>query len=105
MPQRTLGSQGLSVSAIGLGCGATFLDTADMYGRGFLTGRYRSIDDFEPDDFRRRSPRFQGENFVEENIRAADVTLSEEELRRIDEVAPVGVAAGNRYPDMSTVNR
>jgi aryl-alcohol dehydrogenase-like predicted oxidoreductase len=32
-------------------------------GRGFLTGRYRSIDDLEPDDWRRKSPRFQGENF------------------------------------------
>jgi aryl-alcohol dehydrogenase-like predicted oxidoreductase len=32
-------------------------------GRGFLTGRFRSVDDFEPDDYRRNSPRFQGENF------------------------------------------
>ncbi|CAB4440580.1 unnamed protein product [Rhizophagus irregularis] len=32
-------------------------------GRGFLTGKYKSIDDFEPDDFRRTFPRFQGENF------------------------------------------
>jgi aryl-alcohol dehydrogenase-like predicted oxidoreductase len=32
-------------------------------GRGFLTGRYRSVDDFEPDDYRRNSPRFQGANF------------------------------------------
>jgi aryl-alcohol dehydrogenase-like predicted oxidoreductase len=121
-------------------------------GRGFLTGRYKSIDDFEPDDYRRKSPRFSGENFqknldvvarieelareknvtpsqlalawvlhrgddivpipgtkhvkyLEENARAADVHLSEEELRRIDEVAPIGVAAGERYPDMSAVNR
>ncbi|PKC50224.1 Aldo/keto reductase, partial [Rhizophagus irregularis] len=28
-------------------------------GRGFLTGKYKSIDDFEPDDFRRTFPRFQ----------------------------------------------
>ncbi|WP_435006086.1 aldo/keto reductase [Tundrisphaera lichenicola] len=33
-------------------------------GRGFLTGQFRSPDDFEPDDYRRRSPRFQGENFA-----------------------------------------
>lgn len=33
-------------------------------GRGFLTGRYRSADDFEPNDFRRVAPRFQGENFA-----------------------------------------
>ena len=32
-------------------------------GRGFLTGRYRSIDDLAPDDWRRNNPRFQGENF------------------------------------------
>jgi len=32
-------------------------------GRGFLTGRYRSPDDFPPDDYRRKSPRFQGDNF------------------------------------------
>jgi len=32
-------------------------------GRGFLTGRFKSPDDFAPDDFRRQSPRFQGENF------------------------------------------
>lgn len=32
-------------------------------GRGFLTGRFRSIDDLEPNDWRRQNPRFQGENF------------------------------------------
>ncbi|GLH72463.1 oxidoreductase [Geothrix limicola] len=32
-------------------------------GRGFLTGQIRSFEDFEPDDYRRNSPRFQGENF------------------------------------------
>ena len=32
-------------------------------GRGFLTGRYHAIDDFAADDYRRNSPRFQGENF------------------------------------------
>jgi len=32
-------------------------------GRGFLTGRFHSIDDLAPDDYRRNSPRFQGENF------------------------------------------
>ena len=121
-------------------------------GRGFLTGRYRSIDDLEPNDFRRRAPRFQGENFaknlelvehierlarekgvtpsqlalawvlhrgddivpipgtkhvkyLEENAGALDVTLSDDEMRRIDEIAPKGVAAGERYPDMSSVNR
>jgi aryl-alcohol dehydrogenase-like predicted oxidoreductase len=33
-------------------------------GRGFLTGAIRSPEDFEPDDYRRLSPRFQGENFA-----------------------------------------
>jgi aryl-alcohol dehydrogenase-like predicted oxidoreductase len=32
-------------------------------GRGFLTGRFRTIDDLAPDDVRRSHPRFQGENF------------------------------------------
>jgi aryl-alcohol dehydrogenase-like predicted oxidoreductase len=32
-------------------------------GRGFLTGRYRSIDDLAADDWRRNNPRFQGDNF------------------------------------------
>ena len=121
-------------------------------GRGFLTGRFRSIDDLEPNDYRRHAPRFQGENFqknldlverieelakekgvtpsqlalawvlhrgddivpipgtkrvkyLEENLGAAGIRLSEDELQRIDEIAPKGAAAGERYPDMSTVNR
>jgi len=120
-------------------------------GRGFLSGRYKSIDDFEPNDWRRQNPRFQGENFqrnldlvtkieeiakekgvtpaqlalawvlsrgddivpipgmrsirhLEENAAAADITLTPRELARIDEVAPKGVAAGDRYPSMATVN-
>lgn len=32
-------------------------------GRGFLTGQIKSFDDLEEDDYRRHSPRFQGENF------------------------------------------
>ena len=32
-------------------------------GRGFLTGEIKNFEDFEPDDYRRHSPRFQGENF------------------------------------------
>ena len=44
---------------------------------------------------------------LEENIRALDVTLTREELARIDEIAPKGVAVGSRYPEpgMKTVNR
>src|SRR5512141_1083936 len=37
-------------------------------GRGFLTGRFHSPADFAPDDYRRYSPRFQGENF-QQNLR------------------------------------
>ncbi len=32
-------------------------------GRGFLTGRFKSLEDLPADDYRRNSPRFQGENF------------------------------------------
>jgi aryl-alcohol dehydrogenase-like predicted oxidoreductase len=121
-------------------------------GRGFLTGRFRSVDELPEDDFRRHNPRFQGENFdrnldlvdrveelaaekgvtpgqlalawvlaqgegivpipgtkhrlyLEQNVAAVEVELSEDELRRIDEVAPQGAAAGDRYADMSPLNR
>jgi aryl-alcohol dehydrogenase-like predicted oxidoreductase len=121
-------------------------------GRGFLTGEIRSIDDLAPDDFRRYSPRFQGENFernlelvervrelaaekgvtpgqlalawvlnqgpdivpipgtkrrsyLEENVAAATIELTPSDLARLDEAAPKGSAAGERYPDMSSVNR
>jgi len=40
-------------------------------GRGFLAGRFKSIDDLTPDDWRRSSPRFQGENFGK-NLALAD---------------------------------
>lgn len=117
-------------------------------GRGFLTGEIKSFDDLAPDDFRRMSPRFQGENFdknlelvnkikqladekgctasqlaltwvmaqgddifpipgtkrvkyLEENIAAADITLSAEDLAEINAIAPKNVAAGTRYPTAS----
>ncbi len=121
-------------------------------GRGFLSGRFKSLDDLEPTDWRRANPRFQGENFqknldvvqrieemakekgvtsaqlavawvmsrgddivpipgsrtighLEENAAAADITFTTEELARIDEILPKGVAAGERYPNMALVNR
>jgi aryl-alcohol dehydrogenase-like predicted oxidoreductase len=43
--------------------------------------------------------------YLEENIAAADVQLTDDDLSRIDEAFPHGAAAGDRYPDMSTVNR
>ena len=120
-------------------------------GRGFLSGRFKTLDDLEPTDYRRNSPRFQGENFaknlalvasieaiakdkgvapaqlalawvlargndivpipgtrtiahLEENIAATEIVLTTEELARIDEVAPKGVASGDRYPSMASVN-
>ncbi|HZA44544.1 MAG TPA: aldo/keto reductase [Rubrobacter sp.] len=122
-------------------------------GRGFLTGQILRFENLPEDDFRRVSPRFQGENFeknlglvekvkeianekdvtpgqlalawlrhqgedivpipgtkrrkyLEENAAAVEVTLTEKDLRRIDEVAPKGVAAGERYNEagMRTVN-
>jgi aryl-alcohol dehydrogenase-like predicted oxidoreductase len=44
-------------------------------------------------------------NYLQENIGAVDVELSDEDLKRLDEAAPVGAAAGERYENMSTVNR
>jgi aryl-alcohol dehydrogenase-like predicted oxidoreductase len=43
--------------------------------------------------------------YLEENAAAVDVALSEEDLQRLDEAAPVGATQGDRYPDMSTVHR
>jgi aryl-alcohol dehydrogenase-like predicted oxidoreductase len=79
-------------------------------GRGFLTGQIKSPSDLAPDDFRRQSPRFQGDNFqknldlvkrVEENAAAVKVKLSQDDLRRIDKAAPHGAAVGQRYPEQA----
>ena len=121
-------------------------------GRGFLTGSYKSSDDFAEGDRRTFMPRFQEGNlernvaladevrslaeqkgvtaaqlalawvhsrgddvvpipgtkrrrYLEENVGALEVELTDDELRRLDEAFPAGVAAGDRYPDMSTINR
>ena len=42
---------------------------------------------------------------LEENLGALEVTLSAEDLSRLDELEPVGAAAGDRYPDMSSIGR
>ena len=117
-------------------------------GRGFLTGQIKRFEDLAPDDFRRHSPRFQGENFqknlqlvervtdlarakgvtpgqlalawvlaqgddivpipgtkrrvyLEENIAAASIELTPEDLAAIDAVLPPGAASGDRYPETS----
>jgi len=122
-------------------------------GRGFLTGRFKTIDDLPADDYRRNTPRFQGDNFqknlelvdrvrdiakrkkcapsqlalawvlaqgddivpifgtkrreyLEENVRALEIELTPSDLEELDEVAPKGVAAGERYNEagMKTIN-
>jgi aryl-alcohol dehydrogenase-like predicted oxidoreductase len=42
---------------------------------------------------------------LEENVAALGITLTREDLERIDEAAPKGAASGERYEDMSVVNR
>ena len=44
-------------------------------------------------------------SFLEENAAAAATELSPEDVERLDHAFPLGIAAGDRYPDMSTVNR
>jgi aryl-alcohol dehydrogenase-like predicted oxidoreductase len=122
-------------------------------GRGFLTGRFRSLEDLPEDDYRRNSPRFQGDNFqknldlvqrveeiarrkrctpaqlalawllaqgdgivpipgtkqrryLDENIDALQIELTASDLEEIEEVAPQGAAAGDRYHEagMRTIN-
>jgi len=43
--------------------------------------------------------------YLEQNAAASELSLSHEDLARIDEAAPAGVAAGDRYPDMSSIGR
>jgi aryl-alcohol dehydrogenase-like predicted oxidoreductase len=43
--------------------------------------------------------------YLEENAEAVDVELTEEELERLEQAFPQGAAAGERYPDMSTIDR
>jgi aryl-alcohol dehydrogenase-like predicted oxidoreductase len=125
-------------------------------GRGFLTGRFKTFEDLPGDDYRRNTPRFQGDNFkknlqlvervesiareqgstpgqialawlwaqsrvlgvsiapipgttkqghLDENIGALQIELSDDDLARIEEIAPQGATSGARYADMSSVNR
>ena len=117
-------------------------------GRGFLTGRLRSLDELAADDFRRFQPRLQGDNleanvaiveridaiaaekgatpaqvalawvlaqgedvvpipgtkrrsYLEENAAAVEVELTDEDLAALEDAQ----AIGDRYADMSSVNR
>jgi aryl-alcohol dehydrogenase-like predicted oxidoreductase len=44
-------------------------------------------------------------DYLKENIAAVDIELTDEDLKRIDEAAPKGAVSGDRYANMSTVNR
>ena len=57
-------------------------------GRGFLTGRYRTIDDLAADDWRRNNPRFQGDNF-QKNL---DLVDKVEELAKAKGCTPAQLA-------------
>jgi aryl-alcohol dehydrogenase-like predicted oxidoreductase len=57
-------------------------------GRGFLTGAIQSVDDLDEDDYRRFSPRFQGENFQ----RNLDLVTKIEELAADKAVTPAQLA-------------
>ena len=123
-------------------------------GRGFLTGQIKKFEDLADDDFRKTSPRFQGENFdknlglvnevssiakekgctpsqlalawvmaqgefifpipgtkrikyLEENVKAADISLSAKELEQIEKVFPKDAVSGSRYTEggMKTLNK
>ena len=112
--------------------------------RGFLTGRFKSPDDLDAKDYRRVTPRFQGENleinlgllsavealaaekgvkpgqvalawvlaqgkdivpipgtkrrtYLEENVAAVEVTLSNAEIEKLSNAIPRGAASGDRY--------
>ncbi len=57
-------------------------------GRGFLSGKYKSVDDFEDGDFRKYNPRFSKENF-EKNIKILDKV---KEIAELKSVTPAQVA-------------
>ncbi len=133
--------------------GITFVAYSPL-GRGFLTGRFTSVDEMPSDDYRRTNPRFAGDNmaknlelvkrieefaklkqctsaqaalawvlsqdfnivpipgtkkrkYLEENVVAATIRFTKDELQRINESIPVDSASGTRYPErgMSSVNR
>lgn len=67
--------------------GITFVAYSPL-GRGFLSGRIRSVEDLEPDDYRRFAPRFQGENF-QKNM---DLLGKIEEMARARGCAPSQLA-------------
>jgi aryl-alcohol dehydrogenase-like predicted oxidoreductase len=124
--------------------GITYVAYAPL-GRGFLSGKIRSLNDLIEADRRRQHPRFKEENltrnatllealdeisaakgctqaqvalawvlsrgediipipgtkrrtWLEENLKALDVSLEEDEIARLDKAFPPGAASGDRYP-------
>lgn len=120
-------------------------------GRGFLGGRFRSVNDLAPGDWRRGNPRFQNETFaanlamadrlhelaqkkkctpaqlalawilrrhrdvvpipgtssmarLDENARAVNIQLDEQDFKRIEDAFPHGAVQGERYaPEMMRI--
>ena len=83
-------------------------------GRGFLTGQIKHIDDLEADDYRRNSPRFQGENFqknlnlvreIEEMARAKHCTAAQLALAWVlaqgEDIVPI---PGTKQPKLLEEN-
>jgi aryl-alcohol dehydrogenase-like predicted oxidoreductase len=81
-------------------------------GRGFLTGRFQSVDDFPADDYRRHSPRFQGENFqknldlvakIESLAKEKGVTASQLAIAWVlaqgDDIVPIPGTKRRKYLD------
>ncbi len=63
--------------------GITFVAYSPL-GRGFLTGRFKKFEDFEENDYRKFSPRFQGENF-QKNL---ELVKKVEEIAKTKSVLP-----------------
>jgi aryl-alcohol dehydrogenase-like predicted oxidoreductase len=82
---RDLEENGQLAAARELGCGIV---AYSPLGRGFLTGAIKTPEDFAPDDFRRSSPRFTGENFRKNLALVARV----EELARAKGCSPSQIA-------------
>ncbi len=57
-------------------------------GRGFLAGRFKRFEDLAPDDYRRETPRFQGENF-DKNLKLVERVT---EMARARKVTPAQLA-------------
>ena len=68
-------------------------------GRGFLTGQFKSPDDFPEGDFRKNHPRFQGENFEKniELVREVEAMARGEGLHDRPARARLGAGAGRGH--------